>query len=134
MSVEQAFWEMAIDDVTDACGILRPVYDASRGADGFVSIEVSPVLASDTAATIDSARSLHERIHLPNLLVKIPATAEGVPAIRQMISRGPQHQRHPDLQPVALRRSHRGLPVRPGGAGRGGRGPVDRCTAWRRSS
>ena len=87
MSVEQAFWEMAIDDVTDACGILRPVYDAG-GTDGFVSIEVSPALANDTAGTIDSARDLHERMHLPNLFVKIPATAEGVPAIQKMISEG----------------------------------------------
>jgi len=88
VSVEQAFWEMAIDDVTAACGILRPVYDASGGTDGFVSIEVSPVLASDTDGTIKEARDLHERIQLPNLLVKIPATVEGVPAIRQMISEG----------------------------------------------
>ncbi len=88
MSVEQAFWEMAIDDVTDACGILRPTYDASGGTDGFVSLEVSPALANDTATTIDSARDLHERIHLPNLFVKIPATAAGVPAIQKMISEG----------------------------------------------
>ena len=88
LSVEQAFWEMAIDDVTDACGILRPVYDASGGTDGFVSIEVSPVLAGDTDGTIKEARGLHERIQRPNLLVKIPATVEGVPAIRQMISEG----------------------------------------------
>jgi transaldolase len=88
MSVEQAFWEMAIDDVTDACGILRPVYDTSGGTDGFVSIEVSPALANDTAGTIASARDLHERMHLPNLFVKIPATAEGVPAIQKMISEG----------------------------------------------
>jgi transaldolase len=88
MSVERAFWEMAIDDVTDACGILRPVYDSSGGKDGFVSLEVSPALANDTAGSIDSARDLHERIHLPNLFVKIPATAEGVPAIQKMISEG----------------------------------------------
>jgi transaldolase len=88
LSVEQAFWEMAIDDVADACRILRPVYNHSSGADGFVSIEVSPVLASDTEATVKAARDLHERIALPNLLVKIPATPEGVPAIRQMISEG----------------------------------------------
>jgi transaldolase len=88
VSVEQAFWEMAIDDVTGACAILRPVHDESGGADGFVSIEVSPALASDTDGTIESARALHERIHLPNLFVKIPATAEGVPAIQQMISEG----------------------------------------------
>jgi transaldolase len=87
-SVEDAFWQMAIDDVTEACGVLRPLYDSSDGGDGFVSLEVSPMLASDTPATIESARSLHERIRLPNLLVKIPATAEGVPAIQQMISEG----------------------------------------------
>jgi transaldolase len=88
VSVEQAFWEMAIDDVIDACGILRPVSEASNGSDGFVSLEVSPALARDTQGTIESARSLHERINLPNLFVKIPATAEGVPAIEKMISEG----------------------------------------------
>src|SRR4051794_2561194 len=88
MSVEDAYWTMVIDDVTDALGVLRPVHDASGGADGFVSIEVAPSLAADTPATIESARSLHERIAKPNLMVKIPATAEGVPAIRQMISEG----------------------------------------------
>jgi transaldolase len=88
VSIEQAFWEMAITDVVDACGILRPVYDASEGTDGFVSIEVSPVLAHDTKATIAEARDFHERIDLPNLLVKIPATAEGVPAIRHMTGLG----------------------------------------------
>lgn len=87
-SVEAAFWTMAIDDVTGACDVLRSVYDESGGGDGFVSIEVSPALASDTSGTIEAARSLHERIALPNLMVKIPATAEGVPAIRQMISEG----------------------------------------------
>jgi len=88
VSVEQAFWEMAIDDVTAACAILRPVHDANGGADGFVSIEVSPALANDTAGTIEDARGLHDRINLPNLFVKIPATAEGVPAIQQMITEG----------------------------------------------
>jgi transaldolase len=87
-SVEAAFWDMAIDDVTEACGILRPVNESARGADGFVSLEVSPALANDTAHTIEAARSLHERINLPNLMVKIPATAEGVPAIRAMVSEG----------------------------------------------
>jgi transaldolase len=88
VSVEDAFWEMAIDDVVGACGILRQVHDASGGTDGFVSLEVSPVLAGDTGATISAARSLHERISLPNLMVKVPATAEGVPAIRTLISEG----------------------------------------------
>jgi transaldolase len=87
-SVEAAFWDMAIDDVTAACAILRPVNESAGGADGFVSLEVSPALANDTANTIEAARSLHERINLPNLMVKIPATAEGVPAIRSMVSEG----------------------------------------------
>ncbi|MBO0730627.1 MAG: transaldolase [Acidimicrobiaceae bacterium] len=87
-SVEDAFWTMAIDDVTGACGILRPIYDDSGGGDGFVSLEVAPALANETDPTISAARDLHQRINLPNLMVKIPATAEGVPAIRQMISEG----------------------------------------------
>jgi transaldolase len=87
-SVEAAFWDMAVQDVTDACGLLRPVYDGSGGADGFVSLEVAPNLASRTDPTIEAARNLHERISLPNLMVKIPATAEGVPAIQRMISEG----------------------------------------------
>jgi transaldolase len=87
-SVEAAFWDMAIDDVTHACGVLRAVHDDSDGTDGFVSLEVSPALASDTSGTIEAARSLHQRISLPNLMVKIPATEQGVPAIRQMIAEG----------------------------------------------
>jgi transaldolase len=87
-SVEAAFWDMAIDDVRNACAILRPVHDASGGRDGFVSLEVAPSLASRTDETIEAARNLHERIALPNLMVKIPATAEGVPAIEKMISEG----------------------------------------------
>jgi transaldolase len=87
-SVTQAFWEMATDDIRGACGLMRPIYDASKGVDGFVSLEVAPELAHDTDGTINAARSLHEEVNLPNLFVKIPATAEGVPAIRQMISEG----------------------------------------------
>jgi transaldolase len=87
-SVEEAYWEMAIADVSAALGLLRPVYDQSEGGDGFVSIEVAASLAHDTAGTIEAARSLSTRIARPNLLVKIPATAEGVPAVRQMIAEG----------------------------------------------
>jgi transaldolase len=86
--VEGAFWDLSIEDVTEALDVMRSLYDKSGGADGFVSIEVSPALAADTAQTIASARSLHERIARPNLLVKIPATREGVPAIREMIGEG----------------------------------------------
>ncbi|HLI72377.1 MAG TPA: transaldolase [Acidimicrobiales bacterium] len=86
--VEDTYWELVIDDITDALGVLRTVYDSSDGADGFVSLEVAPGLAHDTAGTIAAARHFHERIARPNLLVKIPATAEGVPAVRAMIGEG----------------------------------------------
>jgi transaldolase len=86
--VEQAFWEMAISDVTGALEILHPLYEQSGAGDGFVSLEVSPRLAYDTEGTIKDARAFHEKIAMPNLLVKIPATEAGVPAIRQMISEG----------------------------------------------
>src|SRR5688500_19477663 len=72
----------------DALAIMRPVYDDSHGVDGFVSIEVDPTLARDTAGTIKAAQRFHSTIEQPNLYVKIPATAEGVPAIRQMIAEG----------------------------------------------
>lgn len=88
MNVDQAYWTMVIDDVKNACGVLRPVCDQSDGTDGFVSLEVAPNLAADTDGTIEAARSLHQQINLPNLFVKIPATREGIPAIRQMISEG----------------------------------------------
>jgi transaldolase len=87
-SVEEAYWEMTITDIVDALGVLRPVHDASGGTDGFVSIEVAPALAYDTEATTEAARRLHELIARPNLYVKIPGTAEGLPAIRAMIAEG----------------------------------------------
>jgi transaldolase len=87
-SVEDAYWAMVIDDINEALRLFRPVHDASGGEDGFVSIEVDPGIARDTEATIVAARDLHERISQPNLFVKIPATAEGVPAVRQMIAEG----------------------------------------------
>jgi len=87
-SVTDAYWELVIDDVRAALALLRPTFEQSQGLDGFVSIEVAPELAHDTAGTIAAARALHERINQPNLYVKIPATAEGVPAIRAMVSEG----------------------------------------------
>jgi transaldolase len=87
-SVDDAYWDMVIDDIQHALEILRPVHDQSGGEDGFVSIEVAPSLARDTDRTTAAARDLHERINQPNLYVKIPGTAEGVPAIRQMVSEG----------------------------------------------
>ncbi len=87
-SVDSAYWDLVIQDIRGALAVLRPVYDSSGGHDGFVSLEVAPALAHDTAATAASARDLHERVNEPNLLVKIPATREGVPAIEQMIAEG----------------------------------------------
>jgi transaldolase len=84
--VEDSYWELVIKDITDALAVLRPVHDGSDGVDGYVSIEVAPALAHDTKGTVAAARQLHQRIGLPNLFVKIPATVEGVPAIRTMIS------------------------------------------------
>jgi transaldolase len=88
LTVEDAYWELVITDVIDALAFLRPLFDASGGTDGFVSVEVAPELAYDTSATIAAARRLHALIDEPNLLVKIPATAEGIPAIRAMIAEG----------------------------------------------
>ena len=87
-SVEDAYWDMVVDDIDHALAVLRPVYDSSGGNDGFVSVEVAPSLAHDTDGTTAAARGLHERIDQPNVLVKIPATPECVPSIRQMISEG----------------------------------------------
>jgi transaldolase len=87
-SVPEAYWELATDDVRDALAVLRPTFDGSGGTDGFVSIEVAPELARETDATIAAARDLHERIAAPNLMAKIPATPEGVPAIAAMIGEG----------------------------------------------
>jgi transaldolase len=86
--VEHDYWDLVVADIEDALRILRPVHDASDGVDGYVSVEVAPDLARDRDGTIAAARDLHQRIDEPNLFVKIPATAEGVGAIRQMISEG----------------------------------------------
>ena len=107
-------------DIEGALAVLRPTYDESDGLDGYVSVEVAPSLARDTEGTTAAARDLHERIDEPNLYVKIPGTAEGLPAIRHDDRRGPQRQRHPPVQPQPLRRGHRGPPGRARGAGRVG--------------
>jgi transaldolase len=87
-SVEDSYWALVVDDIHAALDILRPVHEASAGVDGYVSVEVDPSLARDTAGTERAARHLSDTIAKPNLYVKIPATAEGVPAIGQMIAEG----------------------------------------------
>jgi transaldolase/glucose-6-phosphate isomerase len=79
---------VAIRDIQDACDVLRPVYDATDGTDGFVSLEVDPDLAFDTGRTIEQAREYWERVDRPNLMIKIPGTTEGTPAIEEMIYEG----------------------------------------------
>ncbi len=85
---EKIFWQLAIEDIQQACDLFRPLYDESKGGDGYVSLEVSPYLAKDTEGTINQARELWQRVDRPNLMVKIPATKEGIPAIRQAIAAG----------------------------------------------
>ncbi|MBU6328405.1 MAG: transaldolase [Acidobacteria bacterium] len=87
-TVEESYWEMVVADIRDTLAVFRPVHEASGGVDGYVSVEVSPLLARSTAETILAARHLDELIDAPNLYIKIPGTAEGLPAIRQVISEG----------------------------------------------
>lgn len=84
--VEPAYWHLVRSDIEGALAALRPVYDSSDGRDGFVSVEVDPGLARDTEGTTAAARELHELIDEPNLMVKIPGTAEGLASIQQMIA------------------------------------------------
>jgi len=79
---------LAIRDIRDAADLLHPEYEATRRADGYVSLEVSPYIAHDTNATIEEARRLWKAVNRDNVMIKVPATAEGVPAIRQLVSEG----------------------------------------------
>jgi transaldolase len=87
-SGEDLFFELALEDLTQAADLFRPVHDATAGVDGWVSLEVSPLLADDTAGTIEAAAGLHWRAQRPNLFIKIPGTAAGVPAIEETIFAG----------------------------------------------
>src|ERR1700682_5118423 len=81
-------WELMVEDIQAAADVFRPVYDKTRGKDGFVSIEVSPALANNTRGTIKMAEDLRDRCRRPNVMVKIPATREGLPAIHDQIAKG----------------------------------------------
>ena len=87
-SGEALFFDLALDDLTRAADLFRPIYDRTDGVDGWVSLEVSPVLAYDTASTLAAAKELHARAARPNLLIKIPGTKEGLPAIEEAIFAG----------------------------------------------
>lgn len=85
---EALFWELAVRDVQQAMDLFRPLYDACGGADGFVSLEVSPALAHDELRTAAMARELWKRVDRPNAMIKIPATAQGIPAIEECTADG----------------------------------------------
>src|ERR1700677_1211420 len=85
---EGLFFDLALDDLTKAADLFRPIYNRTNGVDGWVSLEVSPLLAHDTASTIAAARELSARAQRPNLFIKIPGTKEGLPAIEQSIFAG----------------------------------------------
>ena len=87
-SGEALFFELALEDLTRAADLFRPIYDRTNGVDGWVSVEVSPLLAYDTARTLASARDLHFQAGRPNVLIKIPGTKEGLPAIEEAIFSG----------------------------------------------
>jgi transaldolase len=85
---EALFFELALEDLTRAAQQFRPIYDKTNGVDGWVSVEVSPLLAHDTASTLREAKDLYTRAQRPNLFIKIPGTKEGVPAIEEAIFAG----------------------------------------------
>jgi len=87
-STEDIFFELALEDLTRAADLFRPIYEETNGVDGWVSLEVSPTLAHDTASTLAAARDLFARAACPNLLIKIPGTKEGLPAIEEAIFAG----------------------------------------------
>jgi len=88
LNAKQLFEKIAIRDVQDACDIFRPVYDETKHRDGYVSLEVSPLLANNTTGTMEEARRLWKAVNRPNVMIKVPATPEGIPAIRQLLEDG----------------------------------------------
>src|SRR6516164_9855107 len=87
-SAEKLFFELALEDLTEAADLFRPIYDRTSGLDGWVSLEVSPLLAHDTASTLAAAKALHTQAQRPNIMIKIPGTPEGLPAIEEAIFAG----------------------------------------------
>src|SRR5215216_1105511 len=85
---EKIFWQLAIEDIRDACDAFAPLYEETNGGDGYVSLEVSPFIADETEKTVAQAEQLWVRVARPNLMVKIPATQAGIPAIRKAIAAG----------------------------------------------
>jgi transaldolase len=87
-SIEEIYQVLTVEDVQQAADLFRPVYDRKEGRDGFISLEVNPHLAQDTEGTVKEARHLWQALGRPNVLIKVPATKEGLPAVRELISEG----------------------------------------------
>ncbi len=87
-SVREIFESLAFEDIKNACDIFKPIYEESGGLDGYISIEVPPDIAHDTAKTIEEAKRYHQTIDRPNLMIKIPGTPEGLPAVTEVIAAG----------------------------------------------
>lgn len=88
LTAEEIFWELAVKDIQDAADLFAPLYESTKHKDGYVSLEVSPFLARDTRTTVQEAKRLWHKVNRPNLMIKIPATLEGLPAIRETIAEG----------------------------------------------
>jgi transaldolase len=86
--VESAYWGLVVKDIQDALDLFLPVFEESKGDDGYVSVEVSPSLAHDTQGTVEAAKWLHKSVNRPNVYIKIPATADCVPSIKEVIGHG----------------------------------------------
>jgi transaldolase len=88
MTSDEIYQVLTVEDIQNVAGLLRPTYDRTHGQDGFVSLEVSPNLAYDTTGTIEEARRLWSLVDRPNVMIKVPAPLEGIPAIQQLIGEG----------------------------------------------
>ena len=111
-SGEELFFELALEDLTRAADLFRPIYDRTNGVDGWVSLEVSPLLAYDTDSTLAAAKDLFARAERPNLFIKIPGTKEGLPAIEEAIFAGVPVNVTLLVLARAIRRRGRGVPAR----------------------
>lgn len=123
-TVADLFEAVAVEDIQNAAEVLRPVYDRLKGGDGYVSLEVSPYLAMDTAGTVAEARRLWKDVSRKNLMVKVPATPEGPAGDRAADRRRHQHQHHAAVLQGGLSRGGRGLSRGPGEIRRRRRRPL----------
>ena len=130
----EIFTRLAVDDVRDACDVLRPVWDATRGGDGYVSLEVDPGLAHDERGTVDQAVDLHGRVDRPNLYIKIPGDGRGAVRDRGLHRARHPDQRHADLLGRAVSARGGGIPARALAAHVRRRRPVEGRARWPRSS